>query len=350
MIKPTLPSTASLNQSALSSLRQLQAQFVKSQQELTTGRIADPSQSLGYKLGDSVSLRHDQARLKAIMDANGFVKSRLDTSQAVLKNISENAQQFLNTLIGASNADVGPSVLKSAATTGLSDFNEAINTSFNGTQLFSGINTDVKPMENYFGSTMPASRQAVVAAFTSTFGFPPDDPAAANISASSMQGFLDTTFSNLFADPAWAANWSGASDQNIRSRIGTSELIETSTNFNDPAFRKLVSAFTMVADLGTANLGDGARQAIVNSARKLVGDSIGELNQLQASLGDAQSRVKSANERMDLQIDIMTVHLNGLEAVDPAEASTKLSELMTQIQTAYTLTARIHQLSLLNEI
>ena len=41
-------------------------------------------------------------------------------------------------------------------------------------------------------------------------------------------------------------------------------------------------------------------------------------------------------------------HINLLEAVDPAEASTRISLLLTQIETAYSLTARIQRLSLLN--
>ena len=50
---------------------------------------------------------------------------------------------------------------------------------------------------------------------------------------------------------------------------------------------------------------------------------------------------------MSIQIDIMTNHIGVLEGVDPYEASTRVSALLTQVETAYAMTARIQKLSLL---
>ena len=44
----------------------------------------------------------------------------------------------------------------------------------------------------------------------------------------------------------------------------------------------------------------------------------------------------------------MTSHIGALEGVDPYEASSRLSTLLTQVETAYAMTARIQQLTLLN--
>ena len=71
------------------------------------------------------------------------------------------------------------------------------------------------------------------------------------ITAAQMQTFLDTTFDAEFASPAWNANWSTASDQTMRSRISTTEIVDTSVSANEPAFRKLAMAYTMLSDLGT---------------------------------------------------------------------------------------------------
>ena len=61
-----------------------------------------------------------------------------------------------------------------------------------------------------------------------------------------------------------------------------------------------------------------------------------------------QQRVTDANSRMSIQSDIMTKHISALESVDPYEASSRLSALMTQVETAYAMTARIEKLTLLN--
>ncbi len=51
---------------------------------------------------------------------------------------------------------------------------------------------------------------------------------------------------------------------------------------------------------------------------------------------------------MSLQITIMTEHVNLLEGVDPYEASSRVNALLTQVETAYALTARLQRLSLIN--
>ena len=163
-----------------------------------------------------------------------------------------------------------------------------------------------------------------------------------------MQTFLDTTFSDLFNDPSWSADWSSASNQNMRSRISTSELIETSTNANEAAFRKLAKAYTMVADLGVQNLSQSAYEVVIDQAIFDVNEAIQELGDLQSQLGTAEQRVKDASERMSLQLDVMTTQVRSLEGVDPNEAATRVNQLLVQIETSYALTARIMGLSILD--
>ena len=127
---------------------------------------------------------------------------------------------------------------------------EQLNSSLDGQFLFSGINSDVKPMDDFFSGTPSASRQSVTDAFTAKFGMSPDDPAVASISASDMQGFLDNEFSDLFSDANWANNWSAASDKAVTNRISRTEVAATSTTANDTAFRKLTQAYAMVSGLG----------------------------------------------------------------------------------------------------
>ena len=140
-----------------------------------------------------------------------------------------------------------------------------------------------------------------------------------------------------------------ASDQNVRSRISTSELIDTSANANDEAIRKLVSAYThgrrpRHGEPQPERLPEGHRQGLHAHRR---GDP-GADDDAGRTSASAQQRVTDANSRMTIQTDIITNHIGALEGVDPYEASTRLSALMTQIETAYSMTARIQKLTLLN--
>jgi flagellar hook-associated protein 3 FlgL len=331
-------------------LLKMQSKLTEAQKEMTTGRLADVGKSLGYKSGQTVSLRQEHTRLTSMIDINANVDTRLDATQESLTTMIDGAQAFLSQLIAARDVDIGPTIIQPYAEGGLGSTIDVLNNSINGAYLFSGINADVKPVAEYFQNPPGANQQAVATAFLAEFGMTQSDPGLDAVTPADMQAFLDGPFADMFDTAQWTTNWSSASDQNVRSRISTHELVETSTNANVPGIRKLISTYTMMADLGSKNLSKATFQTLVDTAIKVVGEAIKELSEAKGTLGTVQERVSKANERMSIQIDIITTHIGALEGVDPYEASTRVSTLMTQIETAYALTARIQKLSLLNYI
>jgi flagellar hook-associated protein 3 FlgL len=163
-----------------------------------------------------------------------------------------------------------------------------------------------------------------------------------------MQAFLDGPFRLLFEEPEWTLNWSSAASQNLTSRISVGEVIETSANANSPAMRKLVGAYVMLADLGAEKLNMGAFQTVVDTAIETAASAIQELTDLRAKLGVVEERIAVSNERMAIQMDVLSRHIVDLEAADPYEASLRVTSLLTQMETAYALTARLQQMSLVN--
>lgn len=347
-MKSTFISTRAISEATRLSMLKMQSKLLVAEKEVATGRLADVGKSLGHQAGQTVSLRQEHLRLSTIVDSNTEVATRLDLTQASLKQMLDGAQAFLGQLIGARNSETGPGVIKGQAEGAQGALIDTLNAAFNGMHLFAGINTDVKPLAEYNQTPPGANKLSVDTAFLTAFGVTQQDPAVNSITSANMQTFLDGAFAGLFDEVPWAANWSSAADQNLRSRISTSELVETSMNANEAGVRKLASVYTMLADLGVENLNDQTFQTVVDTAIRVTGEGIQELSKLQANLGIAQERVEVANERMSLQIDIITTHIGALESVDPYEASTRLSTLMTQIETSYALTARIQRLSLLN--
>lgn len=347
-MKTTFISTSAISAATRSSLMKVQQELAEAEKEMTTSRLADVGKSLGFRTSQAISLRQEHSRLTTIIETNTTVSTRLKATQSTLQNLVDNAQDFVGQLLGSRIGGANALGVQTEAESRLEGFLDTVNTSFGDGYLFAGVNSDVKPITEYFGTPTPASRQGVANAFLADFGITQSDPAVQNISAADMQTFLDTTFADLFNDPSWSADWSSASSQNMRNRISTSELIETSTNANEAAFRKLAKAYTMVADLGVENLSQPAFEAVVDQAIRDVNEAIQDLSELQSKLGVAQQRVSDASERMSLQLDIMTTQVNSLEAVDPNEAATRVSALLTQIETSYALTARIMGLSILD--
>lgn len=345
-MKASSISTVAISQATLLARAQLQLRLAEGQKESTTGRLADVGKTLGYAAGRTVSLRQELDRLNTFKDTNSVAKARLEITQTTLTDVASSAQDFLNTLIVARSAASGAGVAIADAKARLISLVGAMNTNVNGAQIFAGVNTDVKPVEDYFAATPPASRTEVANQFVGAFGLAQGDPGVENITGADMTTFLDGPFAAMFDPASWTTNWSQASDQNVTTRISSNELIETSTNANTSSFRQLAEAYTMIADLGIDKLSSDAYLAVIDKAIAVTGQAVSDLTTQRGALGTAQERIDNANDRMDLQIGIMTNHVNLLEGVDPYEATANVNALLTQIETAYALTARLQNLSL----
>jgi flagellar hook-associated protein 3 FlgL len=348
MLTSTYISTASLSSETKASIARIQQRLVDAQTELATGRHADVGLTLGAQTGVAVSLRQDIAQIQSIKDTNSIVLTRMQGSQAALNTLATTSQTFLNALTPAQSDNTISGTILQQAQAAMQSLQDQLNSSSDGQYLFAGINSDVKPLDDFFGNPPPASAQAVQAAFTAKFGMSPDDPNVSSISASDMQDFLNNEFADLFSDANWSANWSGASDKPVNSRISRTETANTSVTANDNTFRQLTEAFTMVAGLGFQNLNNATQKVVMQQATQIVSNGIGGLTKVQSFLGVTQQRVSDANDQIDTQVDFLNKSIDGLESVDSAEVTTQISDLSTALEAAYAVTNRLSNLSIMD--
>ncbi len=183
-MKTTFISTQAVSSATRLSIMKMQAELAKNSKELGSGRWADVGLELGNKTGRTVSLRQDFARLDSIEDTNGLVSSRLDGSQAALEGVLKMAQDFSASLIGVRTGDTGADVIQDEAKNNLQALIASLNTSIDGEYLFAGIDTDVRPVTDYFATPITPGtgpKAAVDDAFLTAFGIAQNDPAAVNI-------------------------------------------------------------------------------------------------------------------------------------------------------------------------
>lgn len=346
-MKTSFVSSMAITQATKLAIQKAQAQLAQAQKEVASGRHADIGLALGNSTGRVVSLRQEYSRLETIIGTNASVQTHLEASQASLQSLSDMTAEFVSILVAARSGEQGAENAVTVARSNLEAFTDLANGSINGKYLFSGINTDIRPITNYFETPVPANRQAVADAFFATFGFDQSDPAVANVPPTAMQTFIQNNFLPLFEDPDWS-DWSSASDQNINSRISTYEVLETSTNTNGSLFRKLASAYTMIADLGIENMSEDTFVTVVDAALQTAQEGIDEIATAQSNLGIVQHSISSADDRMGIQKDIIASQIGTMEEVDPYEASTRLTDILQQVELSYAITARINQLTLLN--
>jgi flagellar hook-associated protein 3 FlgL len=346
MMSANYVSTLMLSSSLRYSITNSQSALNKASKEATTGRFADPGLQLGTATGRDVGLRAEMSFMDQIMDTNELVTGRLDVTQNRINQLGTTAQEFLKNLIAARDADGGQRMLQPSATANLQDLIGALNVSYNGSFLFAGLDTQNAPITNYAaGST---NKNAVDADFLATFGFAQSSANVSTITPAQMQAFLGTSFDAEFASPAWNANWSSATDQTLTSRISMTEVVDTSVSANQPGFRKLAEAYTMLTDLGNAGLSQATFQTVVDKAISLVSGAIYDLAVLGGSVGAIQQRVSGATDKLKIQHDILNHQVVAMEEVDPAEASVRVNALQNQIDTALALTARLQKISLIN--
>ncbi|MGF1622093.1 MAG: flagellar hook-associated family protein [Rhodomicrobiaceae bacterium] len=343
-------STKGLNDANRLSVLRLQNRLLVAQKEVATGRLADAGKTLGARTSETVSLRQQYDRFTVLAETNSIAETRLSVSQSAISDMVKIGQDFVNAVLLARDAEGGAGVSRQQAQASLTALVDGLNTSVGGEFIFAGINTSVKPVATYDTTPSSPAQSSVAAAFLADFGTTQSDPANENITPAAMQTFLDTTFAGLFDPAGWSADWSTASDQNIVSRIGQSEDVQSSANANEAAFRKLAQAFTMIADLGVENLNRATFQTVAETATRLASEAINELTVIQGGLGNSEARIAATNEKLLAQRNILNTQIDNLETVDPFEASTRVTTLLTQLETAYALTARVQRLSILNYI
>ncbi|KMO11151.1 hypothetical protein SQ03_27950 [Methylobacterium platani JCM 14648] len=334
-------SSLSLLNAPRSASGRLQAEIARTTQEIAEGRYADVGLALGGQVGRSLFLRQSAAEIAALKDGNGLASSRLSASQGALQQMQKTADAQFAALTGLS-ADKRVAAMAASADDTLTALTGLLNTTSNGQALFGGTNTAQGPIRD---GAAAAAKNAALSAFQTAFGFSPSDPRAAGLTAAQVQNFLEGTVAAQFADPNWGTTWSQASTGTLSSRISLSETVTTSVSADATPFRQLAQA-AVVASLGLSGLSADAQAVVSGRVTGLLSKGSAGLVSAQADLGRSQARIADANTRLDAQSTLVAKEISRLEAVDPAEAKTRLDAATTQLQMSYALTAQLQNLSL----
>ena len=335
-----------LANSLLLPVMQAQSSLATAMTEESTGQYANLGLELGEQSGYELSLKERVGLLQTLTSNNSIVSTSLSTAQSALSAISSSAQTTLSNLAawtpgansGASLQNIGQSALQS--------FIASANATSGDQYVFGGINSVATPIADYYSTPASAAKSAIDQAFQTAFGVLPSDPAAANISASAMQGFLSGPFAALFQGASWSADWSSASSDNTNAEIAPGQTVTTSTNANQPGFQALARAFAMLSEFGGSELSGTAQQAVATAASSLVSQGVDSITNIQAELGSSQSAITSANNSMSSQLTILEQQVDNLDDVNANTTAAQINSLTNQIQMAYELTSRLQELSL----
>jgi flagellar hook-associated protein 3 FlgL len=332
-----------LTSSLLPSIQQTEATLASDGVELSTGQYADIGTQLGDQSGYELSLRNDNELLQSLTASNSIVTENLTTAQDALDSIrtaGASAQSDLTAWTSESTSS--NATLESIGSTGLQSLVASANTMSNGSYVFGGENNSVAPMAD--STTVTA---AVTAAFQAQFGFAPTDPAASSLTVTQIQGFLGSSgFTSLFSSAGWTSSFSSASSTNTTAQIAPGETGAASTNINQAGFQQLTEGYAMLAVFGNAGLSSAAQQTVATSGMSLVTEGLSSITTQEATVGSSLATVSDASSSMASQMTILQNQIGNLDNVNTTAVATEITQLSTQLQTAYNLTAQIQKLSL----
>lgn len=347
-MKAATISTLASSEITRSALARRQSKLNDTLKEFSTGRHADVGVTLGKQVGSALDMRHVMSDLTSLKSTNGVAGARLDNIQSSFEGIRGLANGLVEMAVALRQNSAQPSLLAEDAKSRIGSIHDMLAVTSNGSFVFSGTNTSQSPIDKYLSEPPGSSRSAVIAAFTTAFGFPPDDPQAATISATDYRAYLDGPFAALFEEPSWSLNFSDATDDVMRDRISRNEEINTSATVNDPGVRKLYYALALSIDGGVANLNAEARNVLSDRVVEKSNEATYDIVRQQSVFGMAQERLAQANERNSIEAQALQSRVGGLEEVDAYEVADRLGMMMTQLEASYSVTARLQKLSLLN--
>ena len=182
----------------------------------------------------------------------------------------DTAEAFQKDLFAARNSANGGNVLMTPASANLQSLIGALNVTMDGQYLFAGINTAVaahdRTMRRARPTRTPSMRRS---SRRSGLHRPRRRPRASPPATCRLSSIRPSRPSSTIRPGAPTGR--RPSDQVMRSRISTTQTIDTSVSANEPAFRKLAMAYTMLSDLGTQNLNQAAFQTVVDKATLVIG-------------------------------------------------------------------------------
>ncbi len=324
----------------------LQSDLTKAQAEASSGQIQDIGLAQGLSTARTLGFDYQQTQISTIIDTNQIAGSRLDTTNQALTQLLSIAQSFTTQLTSVKTSQSDPSVLVTQAKASLQSVISALSTTFAGAYVFSGVTSNIQPVPNYPGSPSSDGKLAVDAAFQNAFSINQSNPGVANITDTAMKSFLDNNFPQLFNDSGWSSFFKGSSTQ-LTSRVGIDDSSSASVTANDQGIRDLVQSLVAVSDLGGENMNTTTFGVVIDKAIQLAGSAQTGITSMQTQVGLMQSKIKSSTDNLTAQKDIMQKAYTQATSVDQYEVATRVNQLTTQLQTAYSLTSRMQQLSLL---
>lgn len=304
--------------------------------ELSTGIRSDFHEATGGNLGKLHGIERSLARLSAYSQNLTMAEQRLDGMQNSLGRIQGSLAELSVDMVSASGVSDYPGSMALAEGARLDFVNavSALNNQFNGQTLFGGAKLDGTALAA--GATILAELDALVAA----------DATAADVIATVEAYFAKTPTAGAF----YTNGYVGSTEDMGSVDIGENNRIDFTVRADDDEIVATLQGLALAAVIaGGALDGDAQEQmdVIAESGAQLLQANEDMLDYMNA-LGVIQEHVETSRAQNRSQTDVLELARVDLISADPTETATYFQALEAQLETVYTVTARLSNLNFTN--
>lgn len=302
--------------------------------ELTTGIKSDLRAAVAGDSGPLSSLERSLTRLQGFKTATSEARLYSQTTQDVLGRVAGQLQAMVPVLapiysgtnlsaIDAASSRVAAAFDASVAT---------LNTAVGGRHVMSGVTS---------GSPALASAEVIMDALKASVAGLTD---ADDISVAVDEWFAPTGGFD-------SAGYTGGAAR-AAVRISPEDDVRIDATANEPAIRTALAALAKgaLAVEGVTSLDADGRAKLLQKTLTDTANGETELVLLRARVGSAQERIELASARNESEKASLETTRLALIAADPYETATRMELVQAQLESLYTITARMSRLSLTNYI
>lgn len=309
----------------------LKSQLNRLGNQLTTGRLAAPRMTLSGDVAPLAAIERSLTAIDAYRTSTRETATFLDTAQTALGTLSSQLEDLgplmLNAGIGGD--PVQPDSVAAEARARFGTMVSALNASVAGRSVFAGSATGAAPLPD---------GEALLADIAAAVGSP--------ASASDLLSALDAYF-----DPGGGfdtTGYQGATTPLAELRLTPRDSASYAITAADPEIRASLKAVAGAAllDMGVLDRLQDHRRIVLSTAGQASASAASDMAGLRADLGATQARADAALTRLTAEGASLEIARNDLIGIDPYQTATELQETQARLETLYTVTARLQNLSL----
>ena len=301
-------------------------------QELTNGEKSDLTQHLGAGQTQLSGIDRHLDMLSSFARSNVSTGQMLSAMQSALENAETQRGTVSSALLTIDESSSSAQVQEagSIARSGFDTVVQSLNIRFGDRAMFGGNDLNQAPLVD--ADTMLADIETAVTGLTS---------------ASDITAAIDDWFDQAgggFETLAYQGDNTGF----MNRPTNANSSIEIDVRADDQSFRDMFKAFakSTIAGDQTNTLDDSTRQEMQMQAGVDLLSVASPLSGLRGRVGFAESQIEEASVRVAAQQTSYSIARNDLVSADPYETAIRLESVQLQLETHYTLTARLSRLSL----